>query len=111
MKERAREADDKKLAAMIKLREENQKRAQRIKGRKERQLKIVKEERREKQRKIQRGMQALKEIQKYQKGADLLIQRLPFQRLVREITQKRREGLRFQSAVQFWHYKRQRKLS
>ena len=98
-KERAREAGNKKLVAMKKLREENQKRAQRIKGRKERQLKIVKEERIEKQRKIQRGMQALKEIQKYQKGADLLIWRLPFQRLVREITQKRREGLRFQSAA------------
>ena len=28
-------------------------------------------------------MQALKEIQKYQNGADLLIWRLPFQRLVR----------------------------
>ena len=59
----------------------------------------MKEERIEKQRKTQRGMQTLKEIQKYQKGADLLIQRLLFQRLVREITQKRREGLRFQSAV------------
>ena len=58
---------------MKKLREENQKRAQRIKDRKEKQLKIVREERIEKQRKIQRGMQALKEIQKYQKGADLLI--------------------------------------
>ena len=44
-------------------------------------------------------MQALKDIQKYQKGADLLIRRLLFQRLVREITQKRREGLRFQSAT------------
>ena len=44
-------------------------------------------------------MQALKEIKKYQKGADLLIQRLLFQRLGREITQKRREGLRFQSAA------------
>ena len=42
-------------------------------------------------------MQALKEIQKYQKGADLLIQRFPFQRLVREIVQKRTEGLRLQS--------------
>ena len=62
-------------------------------------MKIVKEERIEKKRRIQRGMQALKEIQKYQKGADVLIQRLPFQRLTREITQKRREGLRFQSAV------------
>ena len=44
-------------------------------------------------------MQALKEIQKYQKGADLLNQRLPFQRLVREIVQKRREGLRLQSTA------------
>ena len=59
----------------------------------------MKEEKLEKQRKIQRGMQALKEIQMYQKGLDLLIRRLPFQRLVREIMQKRREGLRFQSAA------------
>ena len=44
-------------------------------------------------------MQALKEIQKYQKWADLLIRRLPFQRLVREIVQKRREGLRLQSVA------------
>ena len=44
-------------------------------------------------------MQALREIQKYQKGADLLIRRLLFQGLVREITQERREGLRFQSAA------------
>ena len=29
-----------------------------------------------------------KEIQKYQKGADLLIWRVPFQRLVREIVQR-----------------------
>ena len=93
-KERARAADNKKLVAMKILRKEDQKRAQRIKGRKERQLKIVEGERIEKQRRIQRGMQALKEIQKYQKGADLLIQMLQFQRLVREITQKRREGLR-----------------
>ena len=98
-KERVREPGNKILAAMKKLREVNQKRAQRVKSRKEKQLKIVKKERIEKQRKIQRGMQTLKEIQKYQKGADLLIRRLPFQRLVREIMQKRREGLRFQSAV------------
>ena len=44
-------------------------------------------------------MQALKEIQKYQKGADLLIRRFPFQWLVREIAQQMREGLRFQSAA------------
>ena len=44
-------------------------------------------------------MQALKEIQKYQKGADLLIQRVPFQRLVREIVQKQREELKLQSSA------------
>ena len=44
-------------------------------------------------------MQALKEIQKYQKGADLLIRRVPFQRLVREIMQKQREGLKLQSSA------------
>ena len=98
-KERTREAGDKKLAVMKKLREENKKRAQRIKDRKEKQLKIIQEEKIEKQRKIQRGMQALKEIQKYQKGVDLLIQRLPFQSMVREILQKRREGLRLQSTA------------
>ena len=38
-KERAREAGDKKLADIKKLREENQKRAQRIKNRKDKQLK------------------------------------------------------------------------
>ena len=41
-KERAREAGNKKLADMKKLREENLKRAQRIKERKDKQLKIIK---------------------------------------------------------------------
>ena len=41
----------------------------------------------------------MKEIQKYQKGSELLIRRLPFQRVVREIAQKHMEGLRFQSAA------------
>ena len=44
-------------------------------------------------------MQALKEIQKYQKGADLLIWRVPFQRPVREIVQSRKEGLKLQSSA------------
>ena len=52
-----------------------------------------------KQRKTQRGMRALKEIQKYQKGADLLIRRVPFQRLVKEIVQKRRKGSKLQSSA------------
>jgi histone H3/H4 len=32
------------------------------------------------------GTVALKEIRKYQKGTELLLRKLPFQRLVREIT-------------------------
>ena len=46
-KERAREAGDKKLVVMKKLREENQKGAQRIKDRKEKQLKIIRGKNRE----------------------------------------------------------------
>ena len=70
-----------------------------IKERKEKQIKIIKEEKKEKKKRIQRGMQALKEIQKYQKGAELLIKWLPFQRVVKEIAQQKMEGLRFQSAA------------
>ena len=44
-----------------------------------------------------RGLKALKEIKKYQSGTELLITRLPFQRLIREIAQGIREDLRFQS--------------
>lgn len=45
------------------------------------------------------GVLALKEIRKYQKSADLLIRKLPFQRLVREIAHVLRNDLRFQSAA------------
>ena len=65
-KEWAREVGDKKITLMKKVREANKRRAQRIKGRKEKQLKVEREERKE--RKVQRGMQALKEIQKVSKG-------------------------------------------
>ena len=85
------------MEQLKKLRKENRKRAKHISERKNKQLKTIRDEKLEKQRKIQRGMQALKEIQKYPKGADLLIRRVPFQRLVREIVQKRGEGLKLQS--------------
>ena len=97
MKERAWEAGDKTIKRLEKLREENKMWAQHINERKRKQLKAIRDEKLEKQRKAQRGMQALKEIQKYQKGADLLIRMVPFQRLVRDIVQKRREGLKLQS--------------
>ena len=44
----------------------------------------------QKKRRAQRyrpGTVALREIRRYQKTSELLIQRMPFQRLVREITQ------------------------
>ena len=45
------------------------------------------------------GTQALREIRRYQKSADLLIRKQPFQRLVREIAAETPNGneLRFQS--------------
>ena len=44
-------------------------------------------------------MRALREIQKYQKGANLLIRRVLFQILVKEIIQKWQEGLKLQSSA------------
>jgi histone H3 len=45
------------------------------------------------------GTVALREIRKYQKSTELLIRKLPFQRLVREIAQDFKPDLRFQSAA------------
>lgn len=45
------------------------------------------------------GTVALREIRKYQKSTDLLIRKLPFQRLVREIAASFRVDLRFQSSA------------
>ena len=45
------------------------------------------------------GMVALQDIRHFQKTSALLIRKLPFQRLVREITQDFKTDLRFQSAA------------
>ena len=45
------------------------------------------------------GTVALREIRKYQKSSDLLIRRLPFQRLVREIAHSFKTDVRFQSTA------------
>lgn len=45
------------------------------------------------------GTVALRDIRKYQKSTELLIRKLPFQRLVREIAQQFKADLRFQSAA------------
>ena len=45
------------------------------------------------------GTVALREIRKYQKSTELLIRKLPFQRLVREIAGAFKSDLRFQSSA------------
>ena len=45
------------------------------------------------------GTVALREIRKYQKSTELLIRKLPFQRVVREIANDYKSDLRFQSSA------------
>jgi histone H3 len=48
-------------------------------------------------RRYRPGTIALREIRKFQKTTDLLIRKLPFQRLVREIATEYKSDLRFQT--------------
>ena len=50
-------------------------------------------------RRFSPGVMALREIRHYQKSSALLIRKLPFQRLVREIAQDFKTNLHFQSAA------------
>ena len=50
-------------------------------------------------KKFRPGIAALKEIRHFQKGTALLIRKLPFQRLVREIARDFKTDLRFQQAA------------
>ena len=50
-------------------------------------------------KKFRPGIAALKEIRHFQKGTALLIRKLPFQRLVREIAGDFKTDLRFQQAA------------
>lgn len=47
------------------------------------------------------GTVALREIRKYQKSSELLLRKMPFQRLVRQVTQELfpEKGVRFQSSA------------
>merc|ERR1711904_165525 len=45
------------------------------------------------------GTVALREIRKYQKSTDLLMRKLPFQRLLREVAQDFKKDLRFQAST------------
>ena len=50
-------------------------------------------------RRYRPGTVALREIRRYQKSSELLIRRMPFQRLVREIAQIHNPYVRFQSGA------------
>ena len=52
-----------------------------------------------KPRRYRPGTVALREIRKYQKSTDLLIRKLSFQKLVREIAYQQKDDLRFQSTA------------
>ena len=52
-----------------------------------------------KPRRFRPGTVALREIRRYQKSTNLLIRKLPFQRLVREVAGKMCPTLRFQSTA------------
>jgi histone H3 len=45
------------------------------------------------------GTVALREIRKYQKSTELLIRKLPFQRLVREVAHEFKQEVRFQASA------------
>jgi len=45
------------------------------------------------------GTVALREIRRYQKSTELLVRKLPFQRLVREVAEVYKSDLRFQSSA------------
>lgn len=53
----------------------------------------------ERKTKFRPGMKALREIRKFQSTTKLVIQKMPFQRLVKEIAQSIRPDLRFQSSA------------
>jgi histone H3 len=55
------------------------------------------EKQRKRNRRFKPGTRALLEIKKFQKSTELLIRKLPFQRVVREIAQQFKTDLRFQT--------------
>jgi histone H3 len=52
-----------------------------------------------KPRRFRPGTLALREIRRYQKSTELLIRKMPFQRLLREVAGTIRNDLRFQSTA------------
>ena len=54
---------------------------------------------RKKARRIRPGAAALREIRRYQKSTDLLLRKLPFRRLVRNVATSHKADLRFQASA------------
>ena len=52
-----------------------------------------------KSRRFRPGTVALRQIRKFQKGTNTLIRKAPFQRMVREVANTQKDGLRWQSAA------------
>lgn len=59
----------------------------------------VEKQKHEKKKRFKPGTCALREIRHYQKSTNLLLKKLPFQRLVREVAQEFKNDLRFQSTA------------
>ena len=80
-------------AEQEKMRQENKERAKRMKPKKATKWEKSKQEKeqKDKDKKIKSGLKALKEIKKYQSGTKLLIKRLPFQRVIKELCKRQRK--------------------
>ena len=66
-----------------------------------------------KPRRFRPGTVALREIRKYQKSTELLIRKIPFQRLVREIVYQTRPKVKITgfNLPLYWLYKKRRRIS
>ena len=79
------------MAQLRKVRTENVRRVKRVE-----EVKRKEEEGKREVMKNKRGMKALREIKKFQSSTELLIRKLPFQRLIRELIQARQSDLKVQ---------------
>lgn len=87
-----------RAAELSRLEQSGNKRARKSQPTKRSTGQVTKKSNKQKQR-FRPGSKALLEIRKYQKGSELLIRRLPFQRVVREISQDFKHDVRWQSTA------------
>ena len=99
MQERAREAGDKKIKKTGKVKRRKLNEGTMYQWKKKKTIKNYKGWEIRKAEESTKRDAGPERDSEYQKGADLLIRRVPFQRLVKEIIQKWREGLKLQSSA------------